>query len=74
MEAKAGDGVDVRVRRRLRELRMQHGLTLEYAVNADTTWASMFLAGLALVGVLGVSRLPRPKAFQDPRLKAQAEP
>src|SRR5258708_39583143 len=29
MEAKAEDGVDIRVRRRLRELRMQRGLTLE---------------------------------------------
>ena len=29
MEAKTEDSVDVRVRRRLRELRMQHGLTLE---------------------------------------------
>src|SRR5258707_8320169 len=29
MEAKAEDSVDVLVRRRLRELRMQHGLTLE---------------------------------------------
>ncbi|MDT5182488.1 MAG: hypothetical protein QOI29_646, partial [Mycobacterium sp.] len=29
MEAKPEDSVDVRVRRRLRELRMQHGLTLE---------------------------------------------
>ena len=29
MEANADDRVDVRVRRRLRELRMQQGLTLE---------------------------------------------
>ena len=30
MQAKTSeDGVDLRVRRRLRELRMQHGLTLE---------------------------------------------
>ena len=29
MQAKTQDGVDLRVRRRLRELRMQHGLTLE---------------------------------------------
>jgi transcriptional regulator with XRE-family HTH domain len=29
MEAKSDDSVDVRVRRRLRELRTQHGLTLE---------------------------------------------
>src|SRR6478672_5994316 len=29
MEAKEGDSVDVRVRRRLRDLRMQRGLTLE---------------------------------------------
>src|ERR1700754_1418602 len=29
MEAEPDDGVDVRVRRRLRELRMQRGLTLE---------------------------------------------
>src|ERR1700751_857400 len=36
MEAKAEDSVDVRVRRRLRELRMQLGLTLEDVASRST--------------------------------------
>lgn len=40
--------------------RAQHGLSLEYTVAADVRWASLLVIGLAMVGALGVSRLPRP--------------
>ena len=43
----------------------QHGLTLEYTVKADPRWASLLLVGLAMAGALGVSRLPRPRAFES---------
>jgi hypothetical protein len=41
----------------------QHGLTLGYTVTADARWASLLFGGLAMMGALGLSRLPRPKAF-----------
>src|SRR6476659_9709691 len=41
MEAKTEDSVDVRVRRRLRELRMQHGLTLEDVASRSSIDVSM---------------------------------
>ena len=40
----------------------QHGLTFEYTVATDARWASFLLIGLAMAGVLGASRLPRPSA------------
>ena len=41
--------------------RAQHELTLDYNVMADTSWArtSSLIMGLAMVGVLGVTRWPR---------------
>jgi len=41
----------------------QHGLTLEYTVAADPKWRPLLFIGLAMAGALGVSRMPRPKAF-----------
>jgi len=42
----------------------QHGLTLDYTVRGDAPWARTcsLLAGLAMAGVLGVTRWPRTKA------------
>ncbi len=42
----------------------QHGLTLDYTVRSDAPWARTcsLLAGLAMAGVLGVTRWPRTKA------------
>ena len=40
----------------------QHGLMLDYDVMADASWARtcVLLAGLAMAGVLGMTRRPRP--------------
>jgi hypothetical protein len=38
----------------------QYGLTLEYTVAAGAGWTSLLFIGLAMAGVLGASRLPRP--------------
>jgi len=38
----------------------QHRLTLEYTVTAHVGWTVFLIMGLATVGVLGTSRLPRP--------------
>ena len=38
----------------------QHQLKLEYTMAGGRTWTSFLLVGLAMAGVLGVSRLPRP--------------
>ena len=42
----------------------QHGLTLDYDVVADASWARtwVLLAGLAMAGVLAGTRWPRPNA------------
>jgi hypothetical protein len=40
----------------------QHGLAFEYTVATDARWASFLLIGLAMTGVLGAWRLPRPSA------------
>jgi hypothetical protein len=42
----------------------QHGLTLDYTVRADALWARTcsLLAGLAMAGVLGVTRRPQTSA------------
>ena len=42
--------------------RAQHGLTFEYTVAGDGRWAPFLLIGLAMAGVLGASRMPRPSA------------
>jgi transcriptional regulator with XRE-family HTH domain len=83
MQAKTEDNVDLRVRRRLRELRMQHGLTLEDVAarsNIDVSTLSRLESGkrrLALdhlprlAAALSVSTdelLTAPEA-QDPRVK-----
>jgi transcriptional regulator with XRE-family HTH domain len=83
MQARTEDNVDLRVRRRLRELRMQHGLTLEDVAgrsNIDVSTLSRLESGkrrLALdhlprlAAALSVSTdelLNAPEA-QDPRVK-----
>jgi hypothetical protein len=40
----------------------QHGLTFEYTVARDVRWAPFLLIGLAMTGVWGIWRLPRPSA------------
>jgi transcriptional regulator with XRE-family HTH domain len=59
MEAKADDSVDSRVRRRLRELRMQHGLTLDDVAsrsNIDVSTLSRLESGKRR---LALDHLPR---------------
>ena len=59
MQAKPEDSVDVRVRRRLRELRMQHGLTLEDVAsrsNIDVSTLSRLESGKRR---LALDHLPR---------------
>jgi DNA-binding Xre family transcriptional regulator len=86
MEAKAEDGVDLRVRRRLHELRMQHGLTLEDVAgrsNIDVSTLSRLESGkrrLALdhlprlAAALSVSTddLLRAPEAEDPRVKSSS--
>jgi transcriptional regulator with XRE-family HTH domain len=83
MQAKAEDSVDARVRRRLRELRVQHGLTLEEVAgrsNIDVSTLSRLESGkrrLALdhlprlAAALSVSTddLLRTPEAEDPRVK-----
>ena len=84
MEAKPEDSVDSRVRRRLRELRVQHGLTLEDVAsrsNIDVSTLSRLESGkrrLALdhlprlAAALSVSTddLLRAPEADDPRVKS----
>ena len=84
MEAKAEDSVDARVRRRLRDLRMQRGLTLEDVAgrsNIDVSTLSRLESGkrrLALdhlprlAAALSVStdELLRTPAIEDPRVRS----
>jgi len=86
MEAKADDSVDSRVRRRLRELRMQHGLTLDDVAsrsNIDISTLSRLESGkrrLALdhlprlAAALSVStdELLRAPEAEDPRVKSSS--
>jgi transcriptional regulator with XRE-family HTH domain len=86
MEAKAEDSVDSRVRRRLRELRMQHGLTLDDVAsrsNIDISTLSRLESGkrrLALdhlprlAAALSVStdELLRTPEAEDPRVKSSS--
>jgi transcriptional regulator with XRE-family HTH domain len=86
MQAKAEDSVDARVRRRLRELRMQHGLTLEEVAgrsNIDVSTLSRLESGkrrLALdhlprlAAALSVStdELLRSPEAEDPRVKGSS--
>jgi len=86
MQAKTDEGVDLRVRRRLRELRMQHGLTLEDVAsrsNIDVSTLSRLESGkrrLALdhlprlAAALSVStdELLRAPEAEDPRVKGSS--
>jgi transcriptional regulator with XRE-family HTH domain len=86
MQAKADEGVDLRVRRRLRELRMQHGLTLDDVAsrsNIDVSTLSRLESGkrrLALdhlprlAAALSVStdELLRAPEAEDPRVKGSS--
>jgi transcriptional regulator with XRE-family HTH domain len=86
MQAKADEGVDLRVRRRLRELRMQHGLTLDDVANRsniDVSTLSRLESGkrrLALdhlprlAAALSVStdELLRAPEAEDPRVKGSS--
>src|SRR3979490_3501842 len=83
MQAKAADSVDLRVRRRLRELRMRRGLTLEDVANRssiDVSTLSRLESGkrrLALdhlprlASALSVStdELLRAPEAEDPRVR-----
>jgi transcriptional regulator with XRE-family HTH domain len=87
MEAKTEDGVDARVRRRLRELRVQQGLTLDEVAtrsNIDVSTLSRLESGkrrLALdhlprlAAALSVSTddLLRAPETEDPRVKGTAQ-
>jgi transcriptional regulator with XRE-family HTH domain len=86
MQAKTDEGVDLRVRRRLRELRMQHGLTLDDVAsrsNIDVSTLSRLESGkrrLALdhlprlAAALSVStdELLRAPEAEDPRVKGSS--
>lgn len=86
MEAKDGESVDARVRRRLRELRTQHGLTLDDVAgrsNIDVSTLSRLESGkrrLALdhlprlAAALSVStdELLREPEAPDPRVRANS--
>jgi transcriptional regulator with XRE-family HTH domain len=86
MQAKADEGVDLRVRRRLRELRMQHGLTLDDVAsrsNIDVSTLSRLESGkrrLALdhlprlAAALSVStdELLRAPEADDPRVRGSS--
>jgi transcriptional regulator with XRE-family HTH domain len=86
MQAKTDEGVDSRVRRRLRELRMQHGLTLDDVAsrsNIDVSTLSRLESGkrrLALdhlprlAAALSVStdELLRAPEAEDPRVKGSS--
>jgi transcriptional regulator with XRE-family HTH domain len=86
MQARTDEGVDSRVRRRLRELRMQHGLTLDDVAsrsNIDVSTLSRLESGkrrLALdhlprlAAALSVStdELLRAPEAEDPRVKGSS--
>jgi transcriptional regulator with XRE-family HTH domain len=86
MQAKTDEGVDLRVRRRLRELRMQHGLTLDDVAsrsNIDVSTLSRLESGkrrLALdhlprlAAALSVStdEILRAPEAEDPRVKGSS--
>ena len=82
MQAKTEDGVDLRVRRRLRELRIQHGLTLEDVAgrsNIDVSTLSRLESGkrrlaldhlprLAAALSISTDELLRAPEAEDPRV------
>jgi transcriptional regulator with XRE-family HTH domain len=86
MQAKADEGVDSRVRRRLRELRMQHGLTLEDVAtrsNIDVSTLSRLESGkrrlaldhlprLAAALSISTDELLRASEAEDPRVKGSS--
>ncbi len=86
MQAKTEDGVDLRVRRRLRELRMQHGLTLEDVAgrsNIDVSTLSRLESGkrrlaldhlprLAAALSISTDELLRAPEAEDPRVKGSS--
>jgi transcriptional regulator with XRE-family HTH domain len=86
MQAKAEDSVDGRVRRRLRELRMQHGLTLEEVAgrsNIDVSTLSRLESGkrrlaldhlprLAAALSVTTDELLRTPEADDPRVKGSS--
>jgi transcriptional regulator with XRE-family HTH domain len=86
MQAKADEGVDSRVRRRLRELRMQHGLTLEDVAtrsNIDVSTLSRLESGkrrlaldhlprLAAALSISTDELLRAPEAEDPRVKGSS--
>jgi quercetin dioxygenase-like cupin family protein len=86
MQAKAEDSVDIRVRRRLRELRMQHGLTLEDVASRssiDVSTLSRLESGkrrlaldhlprLAAALSVTTDELLRTPEAEDPRVKGSS--
>ena len=86
MQAKTEDGVDLRVRRRLRELRIQHGLTLEdVATRADIDVSTLsrlesgkrrlaldHLPRLAAALSVSTDELLRAPEAEDPRVKGSS--
>jgi transcriptional regulator with XRE-family HTH domain len=86
MQAKTDEGVDSRVRRRLRELRMQHGLTLEDVAtrsNIDVSTLSRLESGkrrlaldhlprLAAALSISTDELLRAPEAEDPRVKGSS--
>ena len=86
MQAKAEDSVDLRVRRRLRELRMQHGLTLEDVAgrsNIDVSTLSRLESGKRRLALDHLPRLAealsvttdellRTPEAEDPRVKGSS--
>jgi transcriptional regulator with XRE-family HTH domain len=86
MQAKADDAVEVRVRKRLRELRIQHGLTLEEVAgrsNIDVSTLSRLESGkrrlaldhlprLAAALSVTTDELLRTPEADDPRVKGSS--
>jgi transcriptional regulator with XRE-family HTH domain len=86
MQAKAEESVDTRVRRRLRDLRMQHGLTLEEVAgrsNIDVSTLSRLESGkrrlaldhlprLAAALSVTTDELLRTPEADDPRVKGSS--
>jgi transcriptional regulator with XRE-family HTH domain len=86
MQAKTDDSVDLRVRRRLRELRIQHGLTLEDVAsrsNIDVSTLSRLESGkrrlaldhlprLAAALSISTDELLRAPEAEDPRVKGSS--
>jgi transcriptional regulator with XRE-family HTH domain len=86
MQAKTDEGVDLRVRRRLRELRMQHGLTLDDVAsrsNIDVSTLSRLESGkrrlaldhlprLAAALSVTTDELLRTPEAEDPRVKGSS--